>query len=99
MYNFFDLTSFLGSLLRLVGLGLFGLAAGWFSLKAFHKAEQKWPLQVAIYLGFLLFTAVTLAVVSPGAGGAFTLGAGIALFYWGNKKEEQVENKDEEKNE
>ena len=86
MYNFFDLTSFMGNLLRLVGLGLFGLAVGRLMLKSFFQAEQKWPLQATIYLGFLLFTALTLAVVSPGSGGALTLGTAIALLYWGNKK-------------
>jgi hypothetical protein len=91
MLNFFELTSFLGNLLRVLGLALFGLAVGWLTLKTFIQAEKNWPLQAAIYLGFLFFIAITLAVVSPGSGGALSLGAAIALLYWGNKKEDKSE--------
>ncbi len=91
MFNFLDLTTFLGNLLRLAGLGLFGFAEGWYSLKAYKDAEAKWPLQIAIYLGFLLFTTLILVMVSPGSGGALTLGAAIALLYWGNKKDKKNE--------
>jgi hypothetical protein len=90
MFNFYDLVSFLGSLLRLAGLAVFGLGLGWFVLKAYQRAEGQWPLQAAVFLGLLAFSAATLAV-SPGAGGAFTLAAGIALLYGGGKKEKKAE--------
>lgn len=96
MLNFIGLTSFLGNLFRLIGLGLFGFAAGWFSIKAYKDAEGSWPLQIAIYLGFLLFTAIILGVVSPGSGGSLTLGAAIALLYWGNKKDKNHQGDGEE---
>ena len=100
MLNFIELTSFLGNLFRLVGLGFFGFAAGWFSIKAYKDADGNWPLQIAIYLGFLFFTAISLGVVSAGSGGALTLGAAIALLYFGSKKtqnnEEDVEESEKE---
>ena len=95
MFDFFDLVSFLGGILRLIGLALFGVAAGWFSLDAFHQPERKWQLQVAVFLGFLLFTALTLRLASPGGAGAFLLGAGSALLYWGKQRESQPEEETE----
>jgi len=89
MLNFFDLVSFLGGILRLIGLMVFGVAAGWFTLDAFHQPERKWQLQIAVFLGLMLFAALTLKFASAGGAGAFTLGAGGALLYWGTKKEAQ----------
>jgi hypothetical protein len=96
MFDFYNMTSFLGNLLRIAGLAVFGIATSWFTVKIFHKAEDKWPLQAAVFLGFLFFTAITLAVVSAGSGGAFTLAAGIALLYWGNRKDGNTEPEEEE---
>jgi len=91
MFNFFDLVSFLGGILRLVGLGVFGVAVGWFTLYAFQQPERRWQLQTAVFLGFLLFSALTLQFASAGGAGAFVLAAGIALLYWGKKSEKEPE--------
>jgi hypothetical protein len=87
MFDFFDLVSFLGSILRLVGLLVFGIAAGWFSLFGFRQPERRWELQAAVFLGFLLFSALTLRFASAGGAGAYALGAGCALLYYGMKKD------------
>jgi hypothetical protein len=83
--SFTDYLSFLGMILRLVGLLVFGVAAGWFTLYAFRQPDHKWQLQIAVFLGFLLMMALTLRFTSPGGAGAFALGAGAALLYWGKR--------------
>ena len=90
MSNFFDILTFLGGGLRLIGLLIFGIAVGWFTWIAFNQPERKWQLQIAVYLGFLLFTALTLKFVSPGGSGTYVLGAGITLLYLGNKKSQKA---------
>jgi hypothetical protein len=99
MFNFFDLVSFIGGILRVVGLGVFGVAASWFTLHAFQQPERRWQLQTAVFLGFLLFSALTLQFASAGGAGAFVLGAGIALLYWGKKSDEEPEAEPEPKSE
>ncbi len=74
---------FLGTLLRALGLLVFGLAGGWFTLHAFEREDAPWSLQVAVYLGFFAFTALIARFTSPGGLGAFALGAAAALLYWG----------------
>lgn len=87
MREFIDFTSFIGGILRLLGLFVFGISTGWFTLYAFRRPEPKWQLQVSVFLGFLFFTALTLRFTSAGSAGAFVLGAGGALLYWGMGKE------------
>ena len=91
MFDFFDLLSFLGGILRLVGLLVFGVSAGWFTLYAFRQPERKWQLQISVFLGFMLFSVLTLRFTSAGSAGAFALGAGSALLYWGREKVEKPE--------
>ncbi|MCJ7701937.1 MAG: hypothetical protein MUO62_10160 [Anaerolineales bacterium] len=95
MFDFFDLVTFIGGIFRLVGLLVFGVAVGWFTLYAFHQPERKWQLQVAVYLGLLLLAALILSFTAPGGAGMFVLGAGAALLYWGLKKDEEPKPKDE----
>jgi hypothetical protein len=91
MFDFFDLTAFLGNILRLIGLLVFGISTGWFTLYAFRQPERKWQLQIAVFLGLLFFTAMTLRFSSAGGAGAFVLGAGGALLYWGQGKGNKLE--------
>lgn len=96
MNNFYDVTALLGSLLRLAGLLVFGFAAGWFTLFAFRQPEKRWELQVAVFLGFLFFTAWLARFTSPGGIGAFGLGAGAALLVWGLRGEISSTQEEEE---
>jgi hypothetical protein len=91
MFEFSNLLTFLGGSLRLVGLFVFGVSTGWFTLYAFRQPERKWQLQVAVFLGFMLFSALTLRFTSAGSAGAFVLGAGGALLYWGRVKDDKPE--------
>lgn len=86
MFDFYDMVSFLGVLLRLAGLLVFGVAAGWFTLFTFRQPEAKWPLQAAAYLGFVVLSALIIGLVAPGGAGAYALGAGVTLLYLGSQK-------------
>jgi hypothetical protein len=82
----------LGAIVRFIGLLGFGAAFGWLVLEFFRKGEQAWPLQVAIFLGFVVLIIAAAATLTPAALGGFGLGLTAAMFIWGlprKKKEEE----------
>jgi hypothetical protein len=81
--NFYDVVTLLGGILQALGLLVFGAAAGWFTLMAYRKAEDRWQLQIAVYLGFFLFIALLARFSTPSGLGAFAFSAGAAMLYWG----------------
>lgn len=83
LYTVMDL---LGGLLRLGGLLVFGAAAGWLVLNALRRVEFPWPYHVLITFILFTFVAVLTWRLSPAALGAFTLGAGAGLLFWGLRK-------------
>ena len=88
--------------IRFVGLLVFGVAAGWFTVYAFRELAESWQLKIAVFLGFLTFSAALVRFESAGAEGGYALGAGAALLIWGlrqgNKEEsETVEEKPKKK--
>ena len=86
---------------RFIGLTVFGVALGWFTLFAFRALAENWQLKVAVFLGFLALVAVVVRFETAGSEGGFALGAGIALLIWGlrgsGKKEEEPEEKSKKK--
>jgi hypothetical protein len=87
----------LAMLFRFVGLLAFGLGVGWFTLQAFKK--DTWQLQIAVFLGFV-GTAIAMTRFLSGHGGAlgaFALGAGAALLFWGLPRKDDAEEKDVKK--
>jgi hypothetical protein len=90
--NFYDVISLLGGILQALGLLVFGAAAGWFTLMAYRKAEGRWQLQIAVYLGFFLFIALLARFSTPAGLGAFALTAGGALLFWGLRDGEAEED-------
>ncbi len=85
--DFFDVISFFGWIIRFVGLLIFGVASGWFTLYAFKQSEQRWQLQIAVFLGIFSFTALLAYYSSAGGLGGFALGLGGGLLYWGMRGE------------
>ncbi|MBN1666936.1 MAG: hypothetical protein JW862_07595 [Anaerolineales bacterium] len=81
--TFIDFLQILASLLRALGMLVFGVGAGWFVLYAFRQPERRWQLQIAVFLGFFFFTALAARFTSAAGIGGFTLGAGAALLFWG----------------
>jgi len=96
MFDFCDLVWFVGGLFQMLGLLVFGVAAAWFTLYAFRQPERRWQLQIAVFLGFLFFTALMLRYASTGGAGGFMLGAGGALLFLGLRGEGEFEEDEAE---
>lgn len=74
----------LGYVLRVIGLIVFGLGAGWLTARVFRGESGGWQLQVAAFLGLLgTFALVGHWIAGGGAIGGFGLGAGAGLLIWG----------------
>ena len=86
MFTVFDLVTYAGALFRVLGMLVFGVAAGWFLLHTYRQAAERWQLQIAIFLGFFFFVAATIRFTSAAGIGAFALGAGAAMLFWGLRK-------------
>lgn len=82
-FNLEDSIILLSLIVRFLGLLLFGLGTGWFTLHAFRQPDKESHLQIWVYLGFLGFTAYLAAHLTAGAFGGYVLGAGVALILWG----------------
>jgi xanthine/uracil permease len=80
---FYDVVDIVGLLVQVLGLVLFGIAAGWFTLQVFNQPEKNWQLQGIVYSVFLVFVALMARYLNPGALGAFLVGAAGAMIYWG----------------
>ena len=84
MVDFYDVLSILGYLLRALGALVFGLGAGWLTLKAFRRESGDWRLPIAAFLGLMAAFVLIGHWVEGGATlGAFGLGAGAAVLAWG----------------
>ncbi len=73
----------IGYIFRPLGFLVFGVAAGWMASLPFTSEAKWWQLEIAALLG-LLGSAVTLSIYS-GAGtvGAYALGAGASVLFFG----------------
>lgn len=82
--TFVQVLELLGYVLRVVGMIVFGLGAGWLASKVFRGEGAGWQLQVAVFLGLLgAFALVGHWVPGGGSVGGFGLGAGAGLLVWG----------------
>ena len=89
-----DVLRVLGLFAQSLGMLTFGIMAGWFTLKAFNGPERRWELQAIIFAVFFLFVALLAWHTTPGAMGAFLLGASGAFLFWGvlaKKRQEEEE--------
>ncbi|MBI3159083.1 MAG: hypothetical protein HYZ26_05740 [Chloroflexi bacterium] len=71
---------------RFIGLLVFGLGAGWLALHIFSHHEHSWQVAAVLLVCFFGLAGAMLNFMPPGALGAYTLGAGAALLYWGLRK-------------
>jgi hypothetical protein len=94
MFSVYDFLAMLSELFRMFGLLVFGVSAGWFTMYAFR--ERPWQLQIAVFLGLFLLAAAISFSTSAGGVGAFALGAGAALLFFGlrDTKKDQDEPED-----
>jgi F0F1-type ATP synthase assembly protein I len=94
MFSAYDFLTMLSELVRMFGLLVFGVAAGWFTIYAFR--ERPWQLQIAIVLGFFLLVALISFSTPAGGVGSFALGAGAALLFFGLRDAEKDKDESED---
>lgn len=88
----YDIIDLLASLLRFLGLAVFGLGFGWLALDLLKKSTL-WQVQVAVFLG-LAGVLIAMAVYTAwGALGAVAAGIGVAIIIWGLPKKPKEEKK------
>ena len=80
---FYEIVGLTGMFVQVVGLVLFGVTAGWFTLHVASQPEKNWQLLSIIYSVFLVFVSLLSRYLTPGAFGAFLIGAAGAMIYWG----------------
>ena len=83
MIGFYEVLEIIGMLIQVLGLLLFGVAAGWFTLHVVSQPEKNWQLLSIVYSVSLVFVALMVKYLSRGAEGAFLVGAAGAMIYWG----------------
>jgi hypothetical protein len=90
---FYDVVGIVGLFVQVLGLVMFGVTTGWFTLYVINQPEKNWQLQSIIYSVFLVFTALMARYLTPGAFGAFLVGAAGAMIYWGLIKDREKPTK------
>ena len=93
MITFYEVLELIGMLMQVLGLVLFGVAAGWFTLHVASQTEKNWQLLSIVYSVFLVFVALMVKHLSRGAEGAFLIGAAGAMIYWGLVKNREKPEK------
>ncbi len=95
MITFYDVLEIIGMFMQVLGLILFGVTAGWFTLHVINQPEKNWQLQSIVYSVFLVFVSLMAKYLSRGALGAFLIGTAGAMIYWGliKNREKPVKKK------
>jgi uncharacterized membrane protein YeaQ/YmgE (transglycosylase-associated protein family) len=88
----YDIINLIASLIRLLGMAVFGLGLGWLALELVRKNDT-WPVQITIFLGLAGFMIGMTFFSAPGALGALAAGIGAAILIWGLPKKKVDEEK------
>ena len=80
---FFEVIGIVGMVVQFLGLILFGIASGWFTIYLARGNDQSWQLKSIVYSVFLVFIASMGYFLTPGAFGSLLLGAAGAMMFWG----------------
>ena len=83
MGTFYEVIGIVGLFVQILGLVLFGITVGWFTLYVINQPEKTWQLQGIVYSVFLVFVALLSRYLTAGAFGAFLTGTACAMIYWG----------------
>jgi hypothetical protein len=86
---FYQVIEILGMIVQFLGLVLFGVAAGWFTITLTKSADQTWQLKSIVYSVFLVFVAMMGGSLTAGAFGSLLLGAAGAIIFWGLIKDRE----------
>lgn len=86
-----------GYLLRPLGALVFGLAAGWLTVRTAKLESMGWQFPLAAVLGlFAAFVLIGHFVPGGGTLGAFGLGAGAGVLIWGMVGGKKAKPEDED---
>ena len=83
METFYNVVEIIGVFVQALGLVLFGITTGWFTLNVINQPDKNWQLQSIVYSVFLVFVAMISRHLTSGAFGAFLVGAAGSMIYWG----------------
>lgn len=86
----YDLHELLASLLRFLGLAVFGLGFGFLALDLLKKTTF-WQVQVAVFLGLAGLLIAMAVYTAWGALGGVAAGIGVAVLLWGLPKKQKEE--------
>ena len=86
----YDIIGLFASLIRFLGMAVFGLGMGWLALDLLKKLEP-WQAQVIVFLGLAGLTIAMAVFTTMGALGAFVAGIGVAILIWGMPKKKKEE--------
>ena len=87
MDYFYQTIEILGLFVQILGLILFGVTVGWFTLHVINQPDKNWQLQSIVYSVFLVFIGLMVRYLNPGALGALLVGLSGAMIYWGLLKD------------
>ena len=88
----YEIVDLLASLLRFLGLAVFGLGFGWLALDLLKKTNL-WQVQVAVFLGLAGLLIAMAVFTAWGALGGVAAGIGVAVLLWGLPKKPKEEKK------
>ena len=88
----YEIIDLLASILRFLGLAVFGLAFGWLGLDLLKKSGA-WQVQIAVFLGFAGILIAITVFSAWGALAALAAGIGVAILLWGLPKKEKEAKK------
>ncbi len=83
MVTFYDVLGVIGLFVQVLGLILFGVTTGWFTLYVINQPEKNWQLLSIVFSVFLVFSALMAQYLTPGAFGAYLAGAAGAMIFFG----------------
>lgn len=83
MDYFYQIIEVIGLIVQILGLVLFGVTTGWFTLHVINQSDKSWQLQSIVYSVFLVFIGLMVRFLTPGALGSLLMGLSGAMLYWG----------------
>jgi hypothetical protein len=89
MEVFNEVIGIVGMVVQFLGLIIFGIAVGWFTVSLAKGTDQPWQLKSIVYSVFLVFVALMGSALTPGAFGSLLLGAACAIIFWGMIKDRE----------
>jgi uncharacterized membrane protein YeaQ/YmgE (transglycosylase-associated protein family) len=88
----YDIIDLFASLIRFLGMAVFGLGFGWLALELVKKSSA-WQVLIAVFLGLAGLLIALTVYTAWGALGAFAGGVGAAVLIWGLPKKKKDEDK------